>query len=52
MIKWAVILVLVAPNDLADIDNIVHIKSSVEVGSFVNVKIEKANEYELIGKLV
>ena len=38
--------------DSPDIDNIVHIKSSVEVGSFVNVKIEKANEYELIGKLV
>ena len=38
--------------DSPDIDNIVHIKSSVEAGSFVNVNIEKANEYELIGKLV
>ena len=37
--------------DSPEIDNIVHIKSSVG-GSFVNVKIEKANEYELIGSLV
>ena len=38
--------------DSPEIDNIVHIKSSVKVGSFVKVKIESANEYELIGRLI
>lgn len=36
--------------DSPEIDNIVHIKGSVEKGTFVNVTIESANEYELIGK--
>ena len=38
--------------DSPEIDNIVHIKEKVEKGSFVNVKIESVNEYELIGKVV
>ena len=37
--------------DSPEIDNIVHIQNSVEIGSFIKVKIESANEYELIGKL-
>ena len=35
--------------DSPEIDNIVHIKGSVDTGQFVSVKIENANEYELIG---
>ena len=35
-----------------EIDNIVHIKGQADAGSFVSVKIEDANEYELIGHLV
>ena len=35
--------------DSPEIDNIVHIKSGVKKGEFVNVKIEAANEFELIG---
>ena len=38
--------------DSPDIDNIVHIKGSAQVGDFVNVKIKEANEYELIGEIV
>ena len=37
--------------DSPEIDNIVHIKGKAEVGNFVNVKIQEANEYELIGKI-
>ena len=29
-------------------DNIVHIQGNAEKGTFVNLKIESANEYELI----
>jgi ribosomal protein S12 methylthiotransferase len=36
--------------DSPEIDNIVHIKSSVTKGEFVQVKIDSANEYELIGR--
>ena len=35
--------------DSPEIDNIVHIKASVPQGKFVNVKIQSANEFELIG---
>ena len=38
--------------DSPEIDNIVHVKGKADVGSFVNVKIEKVNEYELIGNIV
>ena len=36
--------------DSPEIDNIVHIEGKVKKGEFVNVDIESANEYELIGK--
>ena len=36
--------------DSPEIDNIVQIKGKVKKGEFVNVKIEKVNEFELIGK--
>ena len=36
--------------DSPEIDNIVHIEGKVNKGEFVNVDIESANEYELIGK--
>ncbi|OUW78503.1 MAG: 30S ribosomal protein S12 methylthiotransferase RimO [bacterium TMED217] len=36
--------------DSPEIDNIVHIEGRVKKGEFVNVDIESANEYELIGK--
>ena len=35
--------------DSPEIDNIVHIKGSVEAGEFIHVKIESSNEFELIG---
>ena len=35
--------------DSPEIDNIVHIKSPMKKGEFVNVKIESSNEFELIG---
>ena len=38
--------------DSPEIDNIVHVKGEAEVGSFVNVKIQKVNEFELIGEIV
>ena len=38
--------------DSPEIDNIVHVKGSSTVGNFVNVKIQEANEYELIGEIV
>jgi len=38
--------------DSPEIDNIVHIQSKVDKGNFVHVKIESANEYELIGSIV
>ncbi len=38
--------------DSPEIDNIVHIKASVPKGEFVDMKIESANEFELIGRLV
>jgi len=38
--------------DSPEIDNIVHIQGKVEKGTFVNIKIESANEYELIGSLI
>ena len=38
--------------DSPEIDNIVHIRGNVKEGSFINVKIEKVNEYELIGSEV
>ena len=38
--------------DSPEIDNIVHVKGIAEVGSFVKVKIDEVNEYELIGKIV
>ena len=38
--------------DSPEIDNIVHVKGIAEVGSFVHVKIDEVNEYELIGKIV
>ena len=36
--------------DSPEIDNIVQINGKVKKGEFVNVKIEKINEFELIGK--
>ena len=36
--------------DSPEIDNIVNIEGQVEKGQFVNIQIESANEYELIGK--
>lgn len=36
--------------DSPEIDNIVQINGAVKKGEFVNVKIEKVNEFELIGK--
>lgn len=38
--------------DSPEIDNIVHIENKVNTGKFVNVKIERVNEYELIGKII
>ena len=38
--------------DSPEIDNIVHIQGKVDKGNFVHVKIESANEYELIGSIV
>ena len=38
--------------DSPEIDNIVNIEGQVEKGEFVNIQIESANEYELIGKPV
>jgi hypothetical protein len=38
--------------DSQEIDNIVHIQGKVDKGNFVSVKIESANEYELIGSIV
>jgi len=38
--------------DSPEIDNIVHIQGKVDKGNFVRVKIESANEYELIGSIV
>ena len=38
--------------DSPEIDNIVHIDGEVAKGEFVNIDIEAANEYELIGKPV
>ena len=35
--------------DSPEIDNIVHIKASVPKGEFVQIKINSANEFELIG---
>ena len=35
--------------DSPEIDNIVHIKSRIQKGEFVNVKIDSSNEFELIG---
>ena len=38
--------------DSPEIDNIVHIKSPIQKGEFINVKIDSANEFELIGEPV
>ena len=38
--------------DSPEIDNIVHIEGNVPKGTFVNIAVERANEYELIGKPV
>ncbi len=38
--------------DSPEIDNIVHIKASVPKGEFIQVKIDSANEFELIGSPV
>ena len=38
--------------DSPEIDNIIHIKNTAEVGTFNDVEILKANEYELIGKII
>ena len=38
--------------DSPEVDNIVNIQGQVEKGQFVNIQIESANEYELIGKPV
>ena len=38
--------------DSPEIDNIVHIQGKVDKGNFVRVRIESANEYELIGSIV
>jgi len=37
--------------DSPEIDNIVHIKGKAEKGTFVNVKVDRVNEYELIGTI-
>jgi len=37
--------------DSPEIDNIVHIQGNAEKGTFMDVEIENANEYELIGTL-
>ena len=37
--------------DSPEIDNIIHIQGTAEVGTFNNVEILEANEYELIGKI-
>ena len=38
--------------DSPEIDNIVHIQGKVKKGSFVHVRIDNANEYELIGSII
>ena len=38
--------------DSPEIDNIIHIKNTAEVGTFNDVEILEANEYELIGKII
>ena len=38
--------------DSPEIDNIIHIKNNAEVGTFNDVEILEANEYELIGKII
>ena len=38
--------------DSPEIDNIIHIKNTAEVGTFKDVEILEANEYELIGKII
>jgi len=38
--------------DSPEIDNIVHVKGTTKKGTFVQVEIEKVNEYELIGNVV
>jgi ribosomal protein S12 methylthiotransferase len=38
--------------DSPEIDNIVHIKGKAVRGTFIDVMIESANEYELLGKIV
>ena len=38
--------------DSPEIDNIVHVKGKAEIGDFANVRIDNANEYELIGEIV
>ena len=38
--------------DSPEVDNIVHIKDSIEKGLFVNVKIDNVTEFELIGNIV
>ncbi len=38
--------------DSPEIDNIVHIKGKAVKGTFIDVIIESANEYELVGKIV
>jgi len=38
--------------DSPEIDNIVHIQGKIDKGNFVSVRIESANEYELIGAIV
>ncbi len=38
--------------DSPEIDNYVTINSALETGSFYNVKITKANEYDLVGEVV
>ena len=35
--------------DSPEIDNIVHIKSPIQKGNFVNIKVDSSNEFELIG---
>ena len=35
--------------DSPEIDNIVHIKSPIQKGQFVNIKVDSSNEFELIG---
>ena len=38
--------------DSPEIDNIIHIKNTAEVGKFNDIEILEANEYELIGKII